>query len=146
MRISEHFTLDELTHSEYAARTGVANKPGPDELANLCRLAQKLEEVRTLIGKPLIINSAYRSQAVNAAIGGAHNSQHMRGLAADIRVGGMTAYEVCQRILRSGIELDQCILEYGSWSHISIPEIGQAPRGMFLTYRTGKPASQGIAA
>jgi len=146
MRISEHFTLDEMTASEYAARTGTPNKPGPAEVANLCRLAQTLEQVRDAIGKPIIINSAYRSPAVNAAIGGAHNSAHMRGLAADIKVGGMTPYEVCQRIMRASIEYDQLILEFGAWVHIAISDTGNVPRNQELTYRTGKPVIRGIVA
>ena len=135
-----------MTHSDYAVRLGIKNKPSPAELHNLCRLAQTLELVRVAVGKPLIINSAYRSPAVNAAIGGAKNSQHMRGLAADIKVAGMTPYEVCMTIMRAGIEYDQLILEFGAWTHISVPELTNPARGERLTYRTGKPVEAGIVA
>ena len=146
MKLSDHFTLAEMTHSDYAVRTGTPNKPGTAELANLFRLAQTLERVRIAVGKPLIINSAYRSPSVNSAIGGAHNSQHMRGLAADVKVLGMTPYEVCQRVIRAGIEYDQLILEFGSWTHISVPEVTSPARGDQLTYRAGKPVERGIVA
>lgn len=146
MKLSEHFTLDELTQSDAAVRLGLSNKAPPDVVANLARLAQLLERVRDAVGRPILVTSAYRSPEVNRAVGGTERSQHMRGLAADIKVPAMTPYEVCQRVMRSGIEYDQLILEFGAWTHISIPEAGQAPRNQELTYRKGKPVANGIVA
>ena len=144
MNLSQHFTLAELTQSDAAIRLGIPNKPTPADMANLGRLAQTLEKVREAIRKPIMVTSAYRCEAVNSAIGGAKNSQHMQGLAADIKVPGMTPYEVCMTIMRAGIEYDQLILEFGAWTHISIPAVGNAPRNQELTYRTGKPTAAGI--
>ena len=144
MNISEHFTLEELTASDFAIRHNLTNKPGPAELANLCRLAQLLEQVRTAIGKPIAVSSGYRSPQVNAAVGGTDRSQHMEGCAADIKVPGMTPYEVCQAIKKAGIVYDQLISEYGSWTHISVPSPNKPARRQDLTYRTGKPPASGI--
>ena len=146
MNLSEHFTLEELTSSDYAIRHDLPNKTGPAELANLCRLAQLLEQVRTVIGKPVTVSSAYRSPEVNKAVGGTERSQHMDGCAADIKVSGMSPIDVCNAIRESGIAYDQLILEFGAWTHISVPDVGKGPRGQELTYRTGKPVTLGIVA
>ena len=119
--ISENFTLEELTASEAAARNGWANTPGPTELVNLGRLARLLEQVRTLLGKPIIVNSAYRSKKVNDAVGSKDTSQHLKGCAADIRVPGMTPDEVVRAIIKAKLPFDQVIKEFDSWTHISVP-------------------------
>ncbi len=127
MQISEHFTLQELTVSELAARNGWDNTPSANELENLKRLADLLERVRALLGKPIVINSAYRSKQVNDAVGSKDSSQHRIGCAADIRVVGMTPDEVCRAIIASDIQYDQIIREFydpekgGGWTHISVP-------------------------
>ena len=91
------------------------------ELANLKRLAEFLEEVKTILGgKPIIINSAFRSKAVNDAVGSSDRSQHRLGCAADIRVPGMTPDEVVSKIIESDIEYDQVIREFDRWTHVSI--------------------------
>ena len=121
MQLSEHFSLRELTTSEIAERKGLENYPTGIELDNLVRLAEKLEEVRKVLGKPIMINSAYRSPEVNAAVGGVKTSQHCLGCAADIRVPNMTPDEVVKAIIKSKIQYDQLIREFDSWTHISIP-------------------------
>jgi zinc D-Ala-D-Ala carboxypeptidase len=122
MQLSEHFTLDELTASETAARNGWDNTPNPDELANLKRLADFLEEVKQVLGgKPVMINSAFRAKKVNDAVGSKDSSQHRVGCAADIRVPSMTPDEVVKAVIASGIGYDQVIREFDSWTHISIP-------------------------
>ena len=120
-KLSENFTYDELTQSEVADRMGFDNTPPPAAYENLIRLANKLEEVRTLLNKPIMVTSAYRCQAVNAAVGSKPSSQHRVGCAADIRVPGMTPDEVVKSIKESGIEYDQLIREFDSWTHISVP-------------------------
>jgi len=134
MQLSEHFTLEELTASETAARNGLDNTPGPIAYQNLVRLANFLEEVKKVLGgKPVMINSAYRGPEVNAHVGGSKNSQHMVGCAADIKVPGMTPNEICKAIIASEIQYDQLIREFDSWTHISIPnEEGSTPRGQTL--------------
>lgn len=122
MQLSEHFSYDELTASETAARNGWDNSPNEDELANLKRLAAFLEEVKTVLGgKPVMINSAFRSKLVNDAVGSRDSSQHRIGCAADIRVPGMTPDEVVKAVIASGIGYDQIIREFDRWTHISIP-------------------------
>ena len=122
MNLSEHFTLEELTNSETAARNGWDNTPNATELANLVRLAAFLEEVKTVLGgKPVMINSAFRSKAVNDAVGSSDKSQHRVGCAADIRVPSMTPDEVVKAVIASGIKYDQIIREFDRWTHISIP-------------------------
>lgn len=132
MQLSEHFTLAELTVSELAARKGLSNEPTPAALDNLKRLAAFLEQVRALLGKPVIINSGYRSPVVNKAVGGQPASQHTKGCAADIRVPGMTPDEVVKAIRSSGLPYDQVIREFDSWTHVSIAEAKAAPRKMAL--------------
>ena len=130
MQLSEHFTLEELTASETAVRSGLDNTPGPIAYQNLVRLANFLEEVKKVLGgKPIMINSAYRGPLVNAAVKGSKNSQHLIGCAADIRVPGMTPDEVCRVIIASELQYDQLIREFDSWTHISIPDKdGSTPR------------------
>ena len=133
MNLSPNFTLDELTVSQTAARNGWDNTPTASEIANLTRLADLLEQVRTAIGKPILINSGYRSKKVNDAVGSRDSSQHRIGCAADIRVSGMTPDEICQTIKASGIQFDQLIREFDSWVHISVTNhAGEAVRNQML--------------
>lgn len=131
--ITPNFTLAELTASETAARHGWDNTPGPSELANLKRLADLLEQVRALLGKPVLVNSAFRSKRVNDAVGSKDTSQHRIGCAADIRVPGMTPDQVCRKIIASGIGYDQLLREFsdpvtgGGWTHISVPNTIDTP-------------------
>jgi len=118
-QLSEHFSLEELIHTDHRE---FDNTPDPDSLANLRRLAPFLEEVKTVLGgKPIIVNSAFRCKQVNDAVGSKDTSQHRIGCAADIRVPGMTPDEVVQAIRASGIGYDQLIREFNSWTHISVP-------------------------
>ena len=122
MNITPHFTLDELTSSETAERNGWDNSPNDKELANLTRLADFLEQVKVVLGgKPIMINSAFRSKKVNDAVGSKDTSQHRIGCAADIRVPGMTPDEVVRKVIASGIAYDQIIREFDRWTHISVP-------------------------
>jgi hypothetical protein len=98
------------------------NTPNNAEIANLTRLAQFLELVKVKLGnKPIMVNSAFRSKAVNDAVGSKDTSQHRLGCAADIRVPGMTPNEVVETVMESGLRYDQIIREFDSWTHISIP-------------------------
>ena len=132
MKLSEHFTLEELTVSETAARKGLSNTPDNDALFDLKRLAAFLESIRETIDKPIKINSAYRSPEVNASVGGSKTSQHCKGQAADIRVAGMTPDQVVQAIIAAKLPFDQVIREFDSWTHVSIAPKDKAPRKMAL--------------
>ena len=128
--MTPHFSLAELTRTDH--RT-LDNTPDPIALANLQRLAEFLERVREVLGgKPVMVNSAYRSKAVNDAVGSSDRSQHRLGLAADFRVPGMSPQEVVGAIVDSGIPYDQVIKEYDSWTHISIPNLPAEFRKMAL--------------
>ena len=117
--LTEHFTLEELTYTDHRE---LSNDPSEYEKANLMRLAEFLELVKsTLGGKPVMINSAYRSEAVNNAVGSKNTSQHRLGCAADIRVPSMTPDEVVKTIIASELQYDQIIREFDRWTHISVP-------------------------
>ena len=134
MNLSTNFTLEELTASETAERNGWDNSPNEQELANLVRLAEFLEQVKkVLAGKPIIISSGLRTKKVNDAVGSKDTSQHRIGCAADFKVPGMTPDEVVKAIVASGIEYDQVIREFDRWTHISIPNsINFSPRAQAL--------------
>jgi len=133
VKLSPNFTLAELTQSETAARLGLDNTPSKDVEANLVRLARMLEEVRRVLGRPIMVNSAYRSIEVNKAIGSKPTSQHCNGCAADIRVPGLTPNDIVKEILKTNIEFDQLIREFDSWVHISIPnKFADKPRKQVL--------------
>lgn len=129
--MTPHFTLAELTVTDH--RT-LDNTPDPIALANLQRLAEFLERVKEVLGgKPVMVNSAFRSKAVNDAVGSSDKSQHRLGCAADIRVPGMTPDAVVRAVMASGLAYDQLIREFDSWTHISIPNVPTAaPRKMAL--------------
>jgi hypothetical protein len=134
MNLTPNFTLDELTASESAERNGWDNSPNDAELENLKRLADFLEQVKVVLGgKPVMINSAFRSKKVNDAVGSKDTSQHRIGCAADIRVPGMTPDEVVRKVIASGISYDQVIREFDRWTHISIPNsVDTSPRKQAL--------------
>jgi len=119
MLLTPHFTLEELIATQHRE---FDNTPNSSEINNLKRLAEMLEKVKTLLdGKPIMINSAFRSKAVNDAVGSKDTSQHRVGCAADIRVPGLTPDQVVQAIKNSPIQFDQLIREFDSWTHISVP-------------------------
>ena len=131
MNLSEHFSLEELTHTDHRQ---FDNTPNATEMANLVRLAGFLEEVKSVLGnKPVMINSAFRCKEVNDAVGSKDSSQHRIGCAADIRVPSMTPDEVVKAVIASGIGYDQIIREFDRWTHISIPSVaGDNPRKQAL--------------
>jgi putative chitinase len=135
--LSKHFTLAELTVTDHRE---FDNSPTQEEISNLQRLAQLLEQVKdTLGGKPVMVNSAFRSAQVNAAVGSSEKSQHRKGCACDFRVPGVTPDEVVRAVIAAGLPFDQIIREFsdpvrgGGWTHISIPNTEDAePRGKAL--------------
>ena len=131
MNLTEHFTLEELTHTDHRE---FDNTPNADQINNLERVAELLEQVKKMFGgKPIMVNSAFRSLQVNAAVGSKPTSQHCLGCAADIRVPGMTPDEVVKAIRASDIQYDQLIREFDSWTHISVPnEVRMTPRNLTL--------------
>ena len=148
MNPSEHFTLEEMCFSETAARLGIDNTPGPIETANLKLVVSFLEKIRTLLGdKPIVVHSGYRAPEVNKAVGGVVTSAHCFGLACDFVCPDFgTSYEVALAILKSDIEYDQLILEYG-WVHVGLAKGGMLSRREALTKRSsGAAYESGIRA
>ena len=118
--MTPHFTLAELTHTDHRS---LDNTPNDAERANLQRLAEFLELVKVALGgKPVMVNSAFRSKAVNDAVGSKDTSQHRVGRAADIRVPGMTPDKVVRALIATQLPFDQIIREFDAWTHISIAD------------------------
>ena len=118
MNLTEHFTLAELTATSHRQ---FDNTPNEAETANLQRLAEFLEQVKTALdGKPIMINSGFRSKQVNDSVGSKDTSQHRIGCAADIRVPGMTPDAVVRAVIAAGLPYDQIIREFDAWTHISV--------------------------
>jgi uncharacterized protein YcbK (DUF882 family) len=120
MKLTEHFSLDELTASQTATRQGINNKPSEKVVENLRMLAALLEQVRALLGGGAIrISSGYRSLALNRYIGSNDTSAHIRGYAADFTCPAFgKPIEVAKKIAESNLKFDQCIFE-GTWVHLS---------------------------
>lgn len=131
--LSKHFSLEEMTKTG----TGLPNYPYPEALTNLQNTADRMEDVRTLLGHPIHIDSAFRSSAVNKAVRGVPTSSHCDGYAVDFTCPDFgTPQEVAQKIAKSDIKFDQLIREYG-WVHISFdPRM----RGQKLTKRSAADA------
>ena len=116
--MTPHFTLAELTATSHRQ---FDNTPNEAETANLQRLAEFLEQVKTALdGKPIMVNSAFRSKQVNDSVGSKDTSQHKIGCAADFRVPGMTPDAVVRAVIAAGLPFDQIIREFDAWTHISV--------------------------
>ena len=120
MKISKNFSLDEFTKSETATKLGIDNTKVPDEvLKNLTLLVEYiLQPLRNEVNRPITISSGYRCLKVNSAVGGVPTSQHVLGQASDIKVSGLTPYEIAKTIVDLGLEFDQVIL-YPTFVHVS---------------------------
>ena len=141
-QLSTFFTLEEMLHSQVAARKPIANLPSADEFLTLQATAKRMDEVRRLLCAPVLVSSGYRSAELNRAIGGSKTSSHMRGEAVDFTCPGYgSVRRVFDRIRSSGIKFDQLIFECGEWVHIGF---GPKMRGEVLvfdgkTYTKEKP-------
>jgi uncharacterized protein YcbK (DUF882 family) len=131
MNLTKNFTLEELTTTDHRQ---FDNTPNETERANLVRLAGLLESVKVAIGgKPIMVNSAFRSKQVNDAVGSKDTSQHRVGCAADIRVPGMAPDAVVKVVIAAKLPFDQLIREFDRWTHISVPNDPKGkPRGQTL--------------
>jgi hypothetical protein len=116
--MTPHFSLAELTATSHRQ---FDNTPNEAETASLQRLAEFLEQVKeALDGKPIMVNSAFRSKQVNDSVGSKDTSQHRIGCAADFRVPGMTPDAVVRAVIAAGLPFDQIIREFDAWTHISV--------------------------
>lgn len=136
-QLSTHFSLAEMT----VTSTGLPNTPNAQQLANLTFTAQAMEAVRAVLGKPIRVNSGFRSAAVNRKVGGSPTSAHAKGFAVDFvcpAFGNPKA--ICEAIIAAGIKFDQLILEApnspsGGWVHLGF---GPGKRQQVLTMKNGK--------
>ena len=126
MKLTENFTLSEMTKSETALRHGLDNTPNDAEIANLKRLAENvLQPIRNNYKRGVKVNSGYRAPNVNAAVGGSKTSDHCRGQAADIEIPGIANAELAEWIAKN-LKFTQLILEFytpgvpdSGWVHVS---------------------------
>lgn len=120
------FTIDELCKSSVAEQYGIDNTPTPEIVSHLNELGVLLDKIRSNWGSPIRVTSGYRCPELNKKVGGAKNSAHLYGYAADLqplRVSDFDAF--CECVKRSLIsKWDQCIIEKNSrgaeWVHISV--------------------------
>lgn len=144
MQLTPHFSLGEMTFSRTAVMNGINNTPDAATIANLKELAKLLETIRTDMNRPLVVTSGYRSPKLNMAVGGAQESAHLTGRAADIYAPGMTIKALMDVIARRGYPFDKLIMEYDNWVHIQIPKPGAKPRQEIYTIRKGTGYMAGI--
>ena len=126
----KHFTLAELTHTN----TGLPNVPTPEVIANLEYLvANVLDPIREIYGKPITVNCGYRSPAVNERVGGVSNSQHLKGEAADITTGSKKENGLLYELIRQRGKFDQLINERDfTWIHVSYKKSGNRKQTLKL--------------
>lgn len=130
MLLSKNFTYEELTKSNTASRLKINNSPDDKAKAKLKKLANDvLQPIREVYGKPIKVSSGYRCLKLNEKVGGAANSQHVKGEAADITSISDTVdenkvlFEVIKKLIKDGkIAVGQLIDEYDyNWVHVSLP-------------------------
>ena len=124
INLSKNFTLSEFVDSPTAKKNRIDNTPTSEIISNLNMLCTNvLEPLRSLLKKPINLNSGYRCKALNTALGGSKNSQHMEGKAADFHVAGFSTQELFEFIISKDLRFDQCIMEFpksgAGWVHIS---------------------------
>lgn len=137
-QLTEHFSLEEFTDSQTAARHGIHNVPleGSRPRENLTRIADTMEKVRTILGHPVLISSGYRSTKVNGMVGGSKSSAHIHGLAADFTSPGFgSPLAICQALEphMEELEIDQLIHEFAIWVHLGLRDKDMRPRHQTLT-------------
>jgi len=139
MKLSTHFTLEELTNSQTAERKGIDNTPNAVIVNNLTIVACSLERVRELLdNKPIIISSGYRSPAINKAVGGSATSAHVNGWAVDFICPSFgTPMQIVEKIKDSDLVFDQ-IIEEGTWVHLSFAPT-KRKQVMKASFKNGKP-------
>lgn len=138
-QFTKNFSYDELIASATAKRLGLDNTPNEQEKENLRRLAEDiLQPIRDAWKSPIIVNSGFRSEAVNKAVGGVKNSQHRLGEAADIKIGGRDRnkklFNFIYKLISQGkIKVGQLIDEYNyQWIHVSLPRNNGKPNNQIL--------------
>lgn len=134
MKKIKYFKLSEFIKSSTANRLGIDNIPSFEVVDNLNRLADYLDGIRAKFGKPILISSGYRCPMLNKAVGGVVNSQHLKGLAADLVCSDM---EKLLSIIRETKGFDQLITEHNKgsksyWIHVSVAPVFGKPRNQVI--------------
>jgi len=137
MRLTDNFTLAELTKSQTAERCGIDNNPDKEHIENLQKLCNNiLQPVRDYFQKPVTISSGYRSPELSQKIGSSSRSQHCKGQAADFEVPSVSNKELAD-FINDNLDFDQVILEFhnpdeinSGWVHASY--VGDANRSEYL--------------
>lgn len=123
MNLSNNFRLVEFLVSQTAERQGISMSADVQIVSNLTKLCETvLQPIRDAADSPISISSGYRPPELNEAIGGSKTSAHMRGMAADFQIHGLSPHDACQMIAELDIDFDQLIHEYGRWIHIGIAD------------------------
>ena len=145
MKLTQNFSLSELTRSQTATRRGIDNQPNDEQLANLVALCEcVLQPIRDHFGTSVRISSGLRVPELNAAIGGSTTSDHCRGMAADIEVPPVDNLELARWIEGSGLAFRQLILEYydgtpdSGWIHVSYDPADNKRQVLTATKQGGK--------
>lgn len=129
MKLSKNFSLEEMCRSNTARVKGLPNVPNVEQVKNLQHLCKNvLQPLRDHLGEPVVINSGFRSQAVNMAVGGAKNSQHTKGEAADIKCKDYPFAKEIYTWIMDNLKFDQVILERKGnavWVHVSFRTNGK---------------------
>ena len=142
MKLSNNFSLNEMTKSQTAERKGISNNPSEDHMNSLKALCENvLQKVRDHYGKVVSISSGYRSPELCLAIGSSGNSQHAKGQAADFEIFGISNADLCKWISEN-CDFDQMILEYhtvgepnSGWVHVSYRSDGENRKQILRAYR-----------
>jgi zinc D-Ala-D-Ala carboxypeptidase len=145
MKLTENFSLSEMTKSETASRRGLDNTPGDAEIANLKTLAEKvLQPIRNHYKRGVHVNSGFRHPEVNAAVGGSKTSDHCKGQAADIEIPGVANADLAEWI-KNNLEFTQLILEFytpgipdSGWVHVSYDKSNLKKQVMTALKENGK--------
>ena len=145
MKLTQHFSLSELTRSQTATRKGIDNQPDDEQLANLVALCEcVLQPIRDHFGKSVRISSGLRVPELNAAIGGSTTSDYCKGMAADIEVPPIDNLELARWVEGSGLAFRQLILEYydgtpdSGWIHVSYDPADNKRQVLTATKQGGK--------
>ena len=141
-KISKYISYKEATHSDYAKRNKIANKPKAEHIENMELLAEKVfEPLREWVEAPIKVNSMFRSLELNSALKGAVRSSHLTGNAMDITsMGGKSNLEMFHYI-KDNLDFDQLIWEFGAepkWLHVSYENEKENRKQVLVTKRKGK--------
>lgn len=134
MRLTPHFNLDELTHSNTAVRLNIDNTPLPEEIEKLKYLAEKLEDVRMVLDhNSILISSGFRCLELNRVLKSKDTSHHIICRAVDFTCPNFgDVNQIMKKLRDTNIQFEQCLLEYNSWIHLSFPEKGKKPKRQML--------------